>query len=215
MRRTPSANLLALGLLIAPLGAQDDQDFQRQIDGKAEKLAYEQDELSADVMEMVEEQTVPQVIELLEEVEVIMAEVTDDLIESETGGPTIAAQTEIIEKIFEAAKQRQQSSSGEGSEESQENMGAMLEMMQRMMGQAPSGPPQGQGQGQGQEPGEQAGEAGGQGQTGESNKGNEAVDGASQGDTEPRTVPKGTGAAGRNLPGEFRDLLDAYNRSSQ
>ena len=76
------------------------------------KLAEEQDELSADVQDLIEEQTNEKVIQLLEQVEEIMAEVTDSLDETNTGGTTIAAETEIIEKIFEAAKQRAQQSGG-------------------------------------------------------------------------------------------------------
>ena len=41
-----------------------------------------------------------------------MAEVTGSLDDTNTGGKTIAAETEIIEKIFEAAQQRAQQSGG-------------------------------------------------------------------------------------------------------
>ncbi|MBL47970.1 MAG: hypothetical protein CMP28_03335 [Roseibacillus sp.] len=78
----------------------------------SQKLAGEQDELSADVQDLIEEQTNEKLIVLLEEVEEIMAEVTGSLDETNTSGETIAAETEIIEKIFEAAKQRAQQSGG-------------------------------------------------------------------------------------------------------
>lgn len=78
----------------------------------AQNLAGEQDELSADVQDLIEEQTSEKVIVLLEQVEEIMAEVTGKLDETKTGGQTIAAETEIIEKIFEAAKQRSQQNGG-------------------------------------------------------------------------------------------------------
>lgn len=78
----------------------------------AQSLAGEQDELSADVQELIEEQTSEKVISLLESVEEIMAEVTGSLDETDTGGGTIAAETEIIEKIFEAAEQRAQQNGG-------------------------------------------------------------------------------------------------------
>ena len=78
----------------------------------SQNLAGEQDELSADVQDLIEEQTDEKVIALLEEVEEIMAEVTGSLDETNTGGTTIAAETEIIEKIFEAAKQRAQKNGG-------------------------------------------------------------------------------------------------------
>ncbi|MCH2063750.1 MAG: hypothetical protein MK194_08495 [Roseibacillus sp.] len=78
----------------------------------SQNLAGEQDELSADVQDLIEEQTDEKVIALLEEVEEIMAEVTGSLDETNTSGTTIAAETEIIEKIFEAAKQRAQQNGG-------------------------------------------------------------------------------------------------------
>ena len=78
----------------------------------SQKLAIEQDELATDVVELIEEQTAEPVIKILEEVEAIMAEVTDDLDTAETGGNTIAAETEIIEKIFDAAKKRAQQGNG-------------------------------------------------------------------------------------------------------
>jgi hypothetical protein len=78
----------------------------------SQNLAGEQDELSADVQDLIEEQTNEKVIALLEGVEEIMAEVIGSLDEPNTSGTTIAAETEIIEKIFEAAKQRAQQNGG-------------------------------------------------------------------------------------------------------
>lgn len=163
-------------------------------------LGEEQDELSADVQQLVIEQTIPQVIELLGEVEDIMDEATDNLLGSDTGGETIAAQTEIIEKIHAAAKKRQQQG-GSG-----ESGGAMMDMMERMMGKQP-GEGKGPG-GKGDKPGEQAG----QGMTGESDSANEASGGDTAGKVETRTVPKASGTTGIGMPDEFRKALDAYNR---
>ena len=73
---------------------------------RAGLLSKEQDELSADVQELIEDQTNPKVIQLLEEVEGLMAEVTDNLAEGETGKKTLFNETLIIEKIFEAAKEK-------------------------------------------------------------------------------------------------------------
>ena len=92
------------------------------------KVADKQDELSADVQQLTIEQTIPKVIELFKEVEDIMDEATDWLAEYDTGGRTIAAQTEVIEKIFEASKERQKQS-GSGSKSG----GAMMDMMEKMM----------------------------------------------------------------------------------
>jgi len=169
----------------------------------ASKVADQQDNLAADVQQLTLEQTVPQVIQLLTEVGEIMDEATDKLTASDTGGTTIAAQTEIIEKIHAAAKakQQQQGSGQSGS--------AMMDMMERMMGQAPDGDKAAKGKG------DKPGDSGGQGVTGLSDTVNEAVTGRGDGKTEARRVPKASGSAGRGLPEEFRDVLDAYNRGAE
>ncbi len=169
----------------------------------ANKIADQQDELSADVQQLTIEQTVPKVIELLSSVEVIMDEATDSLTASDTGGKTIAAQTEIIEKIHEAAKARQQQQ-GSGKSGS-----AMMEMMERMMGKSPEGDQMGKGKGD--QPGEQAGN----GANGSSDAANELTNGSSGGNSEVRKVPKASGSSGQALPEEFRNALDAYNRGAE
>ena len=78
----------------------------------AKSLSLEQDDLSADVQDLIDEQTDPEVVKLLSEIEVTMAEATDLLDQTNTDGSTIAVETEIIEKIFEAAKKKQQKSGG-------------------------------------------------------------------------------------------------------
>lgn len=170
-------------------------------DGSA-KLADEQDELSADVQQLIIEQTMPQVIDLLGEVEDIMDETTDRLADADTGGETMAAQTEIIEKIHAAAKQRQ--SQGGGGKSG----GAMMDMMERMMGKKPEG----QGKGKNGEP---QNDGGGGGNTGESDTGNDSADGQSGGNTEKRRVPKAAGTAGQDIPAEFKRAFDAYNRGME
>ncbi len=168
----------------------------------ANKVADKQDELSADVQQLTIEQTVPQVIELLNEVEKIMDEATDQLAAAETGGTTLAAQTEIIEKIHAAAKekQKQQGSGQSGS--------AMMDMMERMMGKTPDGEKEGKGKG------EKPGETGGDGATGASDAANGGTAGEAGGKSEARRVPKASGSAGHVLPEEFRKALDAYNRGA-
>lgn len=162
------------------------------------KLADEQDELSADVQQLIIEQTIPQVIELLTEVEDIMDETTDYLSDKSTGGTTLAAQTEIIEKIHAAAKAKQQKG-GQGKAGS-----AMMDMMERMMGKK---------EGEGEEKnGKKQGDQAGQGQDGDSDEANTRAEGNIGGKVEERTVPKATGTAGKSLPAEFQKALDAYNR---
>ncbi len=170
------------------------------------KVADDQDELSADVQQLAIEQTVPEVIELLNEAQDIMDEATDLLADHETGGPTIAAQTEIIEKIHAAAKERQkQQGSGQAG-------GAMMDMMERMMGKKPGDQP---GEGEGEGEGEKPGDKGGKGQEGDSDSANSATAGQTSGSGEERRLEKTSGTAGRSLPTEFHKALDAYNRGAE
>ncbi|NNC88584.1 MAG: hypothetical protein HKN82_09025 [Akkermansiaceae bacterium] len=114
----PGIKIITAALLAAAMAGVGIADEEAAKEGLkkhevgSQKLAGEQDELSADVQDLIEEQTAEDVIGLLEEVEEIMAEVTTSLDTFDTGGPTIAAETEIIEKIFEAARKRSQQSGG-------------------------------------------------------------------------------------------------------
>ncbi len=180
--------------------AADDPELAAKIErhqSGAKDLSEKQDSLAADVQQLTIEQTNPKVIELFRQVEDAMDEASEMLWEHETGGLTIAAETDVIEKIYEAAKERQKQS-GSGSS------GAMMDMMERMMGKDPQSGP-------GQKPSDQ----GGEGMTGESDAANAEVAGATGGATEERTVPKGAGTAGKALPREFLDALKAYNRGAE
>lgn len=178
------------------------KDLAEHHDG-SKKLSKRQDELSADVQQLAIEQTVEKVIALLKECEDIMGEATENLETYNTGGDTIAAQTEVIEKIYEAAKEKQKQQ-GQG-----QAGGAMMDMMERMMGKTPEGDKPGDKKGQ------QPGDKGGQGQTGDSNSANTANGGAGDGKDETRRIPKSAGVAGKTLPEEFRSALDAYNRGAE
>jgi hypothetical protein len=207
MKKTLLSGFLIIGML--PVFAEEEmgkEEMLKKHGEGSEKVAGEQDELSADVQQLVIEQTAPEVIKLLSEVEEIMVETTDYLLEPDTGGKTLAAQTEIIEKIHEAAKAKQQQSG------SCESGSAMMDMMERMMGKKP-----GEGEGEGKEKGEgegkgEGGEQGGDGQKGDSDEANTENGGESSEKTEERRVPKAGGKAGAGLPEEFQEALDAYNR---
>lgn len=166
-------------------------------------VAREQDELSADVQELIQGETNAKVIDFLAEAEDLMAQATDRLEEFDTSGATIAIETEIIEKIGAAAKQKQQSGEGEGEGKS----GALMEMMKQMMGQGAEGKKPGDKPGKG--PG---GKSGGEGQEAESGTGNETGREKSDGKTETRRLPKKSGSAGTKLPREFNKALDAFNK---
>ena len=194
---TAAALLMLIPGIVRADEEPPDAALAKHQEGSA-KVADQQDELAADVQQLTIEQTVPQVIELLNQVTQIMDEATDKLSEYDTGGTTLAAQTEVIEKIHAAAKekQKQQGSGQSGS--------AMMDMMERMMGKKPDG----EGKGKGDKPGDQ----GGDGVTGLSDEANGATAGQTGGKSEARRIPKAGGSAGHALPEEFRKALDAYNR---
>jgi hypothetical protein len=201
--KTPlTIGFLLLPLVPSPAAGEDPDHLALHREGSS-RLADDQDELSADVQQLVIEQTVPAVIELLEKVEEIMDEATDRLAQADTGGATIAAQTEIIEKIHAAAKQRQ--SQGGGGKSG----GAMMDMLERMMGKTP-----GTGAAKPGKDG-QAGDSGGKGSSGLSDSTNDAAGGDTQSGSSQRRVPKASGTAGRDIPAEFRKAFDAYNRGLQ
>lgn len=200
--------ITAFGLLLAGISSAAEetrgQALAKHKEGSA-KVADDQDELSADVQQLVIEQTQPKVIELLREVEKIMGEATDNLAKADTGGDTIAAQTEIIEKIMAAAEQKQ--SSGGGGKSG----GAMMDMMKRMTGKDPDGDQKGKGKGKNGKPSD----TGSNGQEGESDTANEANGGEAGGKNEVRRVPKAAGNASAEIPEEFRKAFDAYNRGAE
>ncbi|HEY8961520.1 MAG TPA: hypothetical protein VIM57_04880 [Luteolibacter sp.] len=181
-----AGSLTAQEIESAPAAPVTSNEQHRQ---GSEKLSGEQDELAADVQQLAIEQTVPKVIELLKECEDLMGEATERLSNHDTGGETISAQTEVIEKIHAAAKARQEQSGGGGAS------GAMMDMLERVMGKQ--------------------GDQGGKGKTGLSDTANAPVEGEGSGKTEERRIPKATGAAGKGLPEEFRQALDAYNRGAE
>jgi hypothetical protein len=183
-------------------GKAPDDSLTKHHEGSG-KVADQQDELSADVQQLTIEQTVPQVIALLDEVGKIMDEATDKLTNFDTGGDTMAAQTEVIEKIHAAAKekQKQQGSGQSGS--------AMMDMMERMLGKKPEGEQPGKGN-----DGKPSNE-GSNGMSGLSDTTNERINGLTSGKSEARRIPKASGSAGHMLPEEFRKALDAYNRGAE
>ena len=211
---TPRIALLTLSLFCSAHAAESDfmrayqkqrkhtketptQTLQQHAEG-SQKIAREQDELSADVQELIQLETEQKVISFLEEAEELMAHATDKLEEKNTSGATIAIETEIIEKIAEAAQQKQQKQQQQG----QQN-GALMQMLQQMM--------QGSQKGQG----EQETTSGGEGQEGESNTANDTTPNTDShaGSSETRRLPRKSGSAGSSIPKEFQKALDAYNKS--
>lgn len=166
----------------------------------AQKVASDQDELSADIQEIIQGETDDKVISFFAEAEELMNQSTDKLEALDTSGATIAISTEIVEKIHDAAKEKQKSSAaGEGKQS------ALMEMMKQMMGkgeQAGSKPGQGPG-----------GNSGGEGQEADSSTANQQNSGENDGTKEIRRLPRKSGSAGTVLPSEFNKALDAYNKA--
>ncbi len=205
-----------------PLTEEEKKQTQIDLSDQILKLADRQDELSADIQELIESQTSEQVIKILEEVETLMVEVIDNLEEENTSGDTIAIETEIIERIFQSAQKKQQESSqkkdkkdGEKGEQEQQqgqqSMDGMLEMMKQMMGK---------GEQQGSKPGkpgdqESEGQKGGEGQKGDSDAASESFSGDASEGLKQRRVPAAGGTIKESLPKEFHKAIDAYNKGAQ
>ncbi|MGA0853294.1 MAG: hypothetical protein ACO3RK_00600 [Luteolibacter sp.] len=198
--------IFACGIVLSQTAGADPESFENKVAKHLEgasAVADSQDELAADVQQLTIEQTLPELIKLLKEVEKLMDEATDRLANADTGGETIAVQTEIIEKIHAAAKERQcQGGKCEASS-------AMMDMMERMMGRKPEG----EGKAKGKDG--KAGENPGTGNSGESGDGNQVDAVAGAGGTEERRVPKASGAREAEIPAEFRKMFDAYNRGAE
>jgi len=165
-------------------------------------LSIDQDELNADLQELIDSQTNEQVILFLKQAEALMAEVTDNLEENDTTNKTIGAETEVIEKIYEAAKQKSQESSG--SKESKENMGKMLEDFKNGGKFKPNS-----GKGEGEEAGNASPE-----RDGTSDADTERTTTTQSNDaTHERRLQKQTGPSGANLPSEYNKALEAYRNN--
>lgn len=188
----------------APSAQDVAEKLKKHAEG-ARRLADAQDELSADVQDLNDEQTDPKLKKLLTELEGIMADATDRLESTKTGGATIAIETEVIEKIFEAAKQKQQQSGGQGQQQQ-----GMLEMMRNMM---QGGKDVGAGQQPGGGKGKGAGNGGGEGD-GNEGTGGKSGDPDNTAENGERRVPKSSGNTGSSLPREFHKAMDAYNKAA-
>ena len=166
---------------------------------KMQKVTDEQDELQADAQDLAAEQTDQQIIEFIEECQKAMNDAIDNLEKYDLGSATIAAQTEVIEKIYKAAQKKANGQGGSG-------MQGMMQMMQGMMGNNESSSNKNQ---KGKSSQQQ-----GQGTDGKSDTPSTAVKGSESGKKEPRRLAKSMGEAGVTYPDEFSKAMDAYNRST-
>lgn len=165
---------------------------------KVEKVTDEQDELQADAQDLAAGQTNQKIIEFIEECQNAMNDAIDNLEKFDTGKGTIAAQTEVIEKIYKAAEQKANGKSGSG-------MQGMLQMMQGMMGNSQSDTKT--------DKKGKSGQKEGQGGEGKSSSPSSSVKGNESDKKEPRRLAKTAGEAGLTYPDEFAKAMNAYNKS--
>jgi hypothetical protein len=168
-------------------------------------LAREQDELQADTMDIISEQTDRNVIALLEQCRHAMNDAVDELEANRTGGPAIAAQTEVIELIYQAALRM---NGGDNRQEENAGTSTLMDMIRQMLGletdsvhkkTSPSSSP-----------------GAGTGSSGTSPEGNTPMPDDDQAPVhKTRSVPKSTGSGVADMPEEFRKALDAYNKTLQ
>ena len=169
-----------------------------------EELTAKQDYLSGDVQELVELQTQEKVIKKLEEVETNMVQATLKLLDGNTNGETIAIQTEIIEKAYEAAQEKQNSQSSQSDTDK-----ALMDMLRKMLGKDEKQKTSLDNEG------ENSGKSGGQGQEGDGNP--DQVNPSDKKFSLPtgsrRSVPSVAPTSGQLLPAEFQKLIDDYNEN--
>ena len=199
-----SAQFHTLILVLLSMSILTGQEMALQ-EAAAEELTNNQDNLSADVQELVELQTQLPVIEKLEEVEKSMVSATLKLLENNTSQETLTIQTDIIEKAYEAAKEKSKS---QGKGQSDTNK-AMMDMLNKMLGKQEAKPSRNNsasGEGSGEEPTKPE-----SGQEEESD--NAAQEHQKHGSK--RTVPAASAYSGQLLPEEFREHLESYNTNAE
>ena len=195
------AMILALSLpcAAAPAPAPEYSAKHRET---ASKLAVQQDELQADTSDLILGETNEEVVDLLEVYN--------------TGGQTLAAQSDVIELIYQAAKAKMTGADGRPKPGGR----ALMDMLRQLLGMDSDSQSaeQQEGNGKGQE-GSQRGSGNnpGRGANGNSIMASSQDKGVSNPDTaaETRSVPKSTGMSADDMPSEFRKALDAYNKTLQ
>lgn len=172
-----------------------------QQDKRLNNIIEDQDNLQADLQEIAAQQTDKDTINLLNICQDTMNEVLDKLEIKETGTPTIAAQTDVIERIYQTARQK-----AEGSPDSAGLQG-LLHMMQGAMGNNNASPQKATQQGS---------------PSSKTIKGTKPLGGKTSSPSNPSTqepkgiriLPKFSGSAGIELPQEFQKAMDAYTNES-
>lgn len=218
-----TANLPAMILALSlPCAATADSapEYSAKHKETAAKLAGQQDELQADTSDLIMGETNEEVVELLKKCRHAMNDAVDLLEIYNTDGQTLAAQSEVIELIYQAAKAKMTNAGGEPKPGGQ----ALMDMLRQLLGMDSDSQAmeQQEGDGEGQGKGENGSQKGkgnnpGHGADGKSNMASTQEKGVSNPDmaTETRSVPKSTGMSADDMPAEFRKALDAYNKTLQ
>ena len=206
-----TVNLSALILAVSlPCAAAPEPapEYSAKHKETASKLAGQQDALQADTSD------------LLKKCRHAMNDAVDLLEVYNTGGQTLAAQSDVIELIYQAAKAKMTGAGGQPKPGGQ----ALMDMLRQLLGMdndsqsAEQQDGEGEGEGEGQN-GSQKGKGNnpGHGADGKSNMASTQEKGVSNPDmaTETRSVPKSTGMSADDMPSEFRKALDAYNKTLQ
>ena len=205
------AMILALSLPCAAAPAPA-PEYSAKHKETASKLAVQQDELQADTSDLILGETNEEVVELLKKCRHAV-----DLLEVyNTGGQTLAAQSDVIELIYQAAKAKMTGADGQPKPGGR----ALMDMLRQLLGMDHDA--QSAEQQEGDEKGQEGSQKGsgnnsGRGTNGKSNMASSQDKGVSNPDTavETRSVPKSTGMSADDMPSEFRKALDAYNKTLQ
>lgn len=184
----------------------------------ASKLAGQQDELQADTSDLILGETNGEVVELLKKCRHAMNDAVDLLEVYNTGGQTLAAQSDVIELIYQAAKAKMTGAGGQPKPGGQ----ALMDMLRQLLGMDSDSQAaeeqEGEGEGEGRSGSQRGkGNSSGHGADGKSNMASTQEKGVSNPDmaTETRSVPKSTGMSADDMPSEFRKALEAYNKTLQ
>ena len=105
------AMILALSLPCAAAPAPA-PEYSAKHKETASKLAVQQDELQADTSDLILGETNEEVVELLKKCRHAMNDAVDLLEVYNTGGQTLAAQSDVIELIYQAAKAKMTGTDG-------------------------------------------------------------------------------------------------------
>ena len=192
------AMILALSLPCAAAPAPA-PEYSAKHKETASKLAVQQDELQADTSDLILGETNEEVVELLKKCRHAMNDAVDLLEVYNTGGQTLAAQSDGQPKPGGRA---------------------LMDMLRQLLGMDHDA--QSAEQQEGDEKGQEGSQKGsgnnsGRGTNGKSNMASSQDKGVSNPDTavETRSVPKSTGMSAADMPSEFRKALDAYNKTLQ